>query len=196
MSSAVCDDTIGLTDMQVEFQSMAKDFAENELFPHAADWDTNHTFPVETLRKAAGLGFGGVFVKEDVGGSGLGRVDGAVIFEALSSGCTSTTAYVARGVLWVVCIGRIRYPSRGGGGGGGGGLGGGRRGSLPATYGVDSHIVDSHTGLSPGMCMFSLSPHSPQVPDHPQHVRLDDRFIRHRGAARAPPPIPRHTRAL
>ncbi|ETE57392.1 hypothetical protein L345_16893, partial [Ophiophagus hannah] len=52
-------------------------------------------FPVETLRKAAQLGFGGIYVKPEVGGSGLSRLDTSVIFEALSTGCVSTTAYIS-----------------------------------------------------------------------------------------------------
>lgn len=52
-------------------------------------------FPVETMRKAAELGFGGIYVQPDVGGSGLSRLDTSVIFEALSTGCVSTTAYIS-----------------------------------------------------------------------------------------------------
>ena len=52
-------------------------------------------FPVDVCRKAAGLGFGGVYVREDVGGSGLSRLDATVIFEALATGCVSTTAYLS-----------------------------------------------------------------------------------------------------
>ena len=52
-------------------------------------------FPVETMRKAAQLGFGGIYVQPDVGGSGLSRLDTSVIFEALSTGCVSTTAYIS-----------------------------------------------------------------------------------------------------
>lgn len=52
-------------------------------------------FPVEALRKAAQLGFGGIYVRPDVGGSGLSRLDTSIIFEALSTGCVSTTAYIS-----------------------------------------------------------------------------------------------------
>lgn len=52
-------------------------------------------FPVETMRKAAQLGFGGIYVQPDVGGSGLSRLDTSIIFEALSTGCVSTTAYIS-----------------------------------------------------------------------------------------------------
>lgn len=83
-----------MNEQQLEFQAVATDFAQKEMEPHAEKWDQHKIFPVETLRKAAALGFGGVYVKEDVGGSGLGRKDAAVIFEALSTGCVSTTAYL------------------------------------------------------------------------------------------------------
>ena len=64
------------------------------MLPHAADWDANHHFPKDVLRKAAELGFGGVYVRDDVGGSGLGRMDAAIIFEAMATSCVSTTAYL------------------------------------------------------------------------------------------------------
>lgn len=56
---------------------------------------SQEVFPVETMRKAAQLGFGGIYVQPDVGGSGLSRLDTSVIFEALSTGCASTTAYIS-----------------------------------------------------------------------------------------------------
>lgn len=58
----------------------------HNLRPQAAKWDAEGVFPVETLKQAAGLGFGAVFVKEDVGGSGLSRLEGSVVFEALAAG--------------------------------------------------------------------------------------------------------------
>jgi len=88
------DATVGLNDQQKEFQQVALDFAKKELEPYAEKWDSEHFFPKDTIRKAAGLGFGGIYVKDDVGGAGLGRKDAAVIFEAMSTGCVSTTAYL------------------------------------------------------------------------------------------------------
>ncbi|XP_070826518.1 isobutyryl-CoA dehydrogenase, mitochondrial [Chaetodon trifascialis] len=85
----------GLTDEQKEFQKVAFDFAANEMAPHMAEWDQKEVFPVETMQKAAQLGFGGIYVQPDVGGSGLSRLDTSVIFEALSTGCVSTTAYIS-----------------------------------------------------------------------------------------------------
>src|SRR3954462_11680733 len=84
-----------LTDEQRAFQSTARQFARDEMAPHARDWDENETFPVETLRKAAALGFGGIYVKDDVGGSALTRLDATIIFEELAQGCTSTAAYIS-----------------------------------------------------------------------------------------------------
>jgi alkylation response protein AidB-like acyl-CoA dehydrogenase len=84
-----------LTEDQRAFQATARSFAHDEMMPHARDWDENATFPVEALRKAAALGFGGIYVKEDVGGSALTRLDAALIFEELAQGCTSTAAYIS-----------------------------------------------------------------------------------------------------
>jgi alkylation response protein AidB-like acyl-CoA dehydrogenase len=74
---------------------MARQFAVDQMAPHAADWDAQHIFPVDTLREAATLGFGGIYVRDDVGGSGLGRLDATIIFEELASACSSTAAYIS-----------------------------------------------------------------------------------------------------
>src|SRR5664280_3898085 len=84
-----------LTEEQRAFQATARQFARDEMMPHARDWDEGEIFPVEALRKAAALGFGGITVKEDVGGSALSRLDAALIFEELAQGCTSTAAYIS-----------------------------------------------------------------------------------------------------
>jgi alkylation response protein AidB-like acyl-CoA dehydrogenase len=84
-----------LTEEQRAFQSTAREFARDEMMPQARDWDENEVFPVQSLRKAAALGFGGIYVKEDVGGSALTRLDAALIFEELAQGCTSTAAYIS-----------------------------------------------------------------------------------------------------
>jgi alkylation response protein AidB-like acyl-CoA dehydrogenase len=80
---------------QDAFQSAARDFAQGEMAPHAARWDEESIFPEETLRKAAELGFAGIYVKSDVGGSELGRLDAALIFEELAWACPSTAAYIS-----------------------------------------------------------------------------------------------------
>jgi alkylation response protein AidB-like acyl-CoA dehydrogenase len=77
------------------FQAVARNFARAEMMPFAREWDEHEIFPVETLRKAAALGFGGIYVKDDVGGSALDRTDATIIFEELAQGCTSTSAYMS-----------------------------------------------------------------------------------------------------
>lgn len=84
-----------LTEEQRAFQTLARDFARERMMPFARAWDEDEIFPVETLRQAAALGFGGICVKDDVGGSALSRLDAAIIFEELAQGCTSTAAYLS-----------------------------------------------------------------------------------------------------
>jgi hypothetical protein len=84
-----------LTDDQIAIQETARRFAEDELAPNAALWDEQKRFPVDVIRKSAELGLAGIYAREDVGGSGLGRLDAALIFEALSAGCVSTAAYIS-----------------------------------------------------------------------------------------------------
>ncbi|RAH98736.1 acyl-CoA dehydrogenase [Acuticoccus sediminis] len=84
-----------LTEEQAAIKDLAADFARTEIAPRAADWDRDHTFPVDVLRRAAALGFGGIVVGEAHGGSGLTRLDGAIIFEELARACPSTAAYIS-----------------------------------------------------------------------------------------------------
>ena len=93
-----------LSDDQRALQEVARDFAAKELAPHAEAWDADCVFPVETLRRAAGLGFAGLYVAEDVGGSGLARLDAAILFEELATACASTAAYLSihNMVAWMV----------------------------------------------------------------------------------------------
>ena len=84
-----------LSEDQRAFQATARQFAREAMMPNARDWDETSTFPVPELRKAAELGFGGIYVKDDVGGTGLTRLDATVIFEELAQGCTSTAAYIS-----------------------------------------------------------------------------------------------------
>ena len=91
-------------DDQLAIKDMAKGFSETELMPYAADWDQNEIFPVETLKKAAELGLAAIYVNESHGGSGLSRLDAAIIFEELSRGCVSTAAYISihNMVTWMI----------------------------------------------------------------------------------------------
>lgn len=93
-----------LTEEQQHFKQSAREFAENELTPFAAEWDEKHIFPIPTLRKAAKLGFAALYVREDVGGTQLSRLDSAIIFEELAAGCVSTAAYLSvhNMVSWLI----------------------------------------------------------------------------------------------
>lgn len=84
-----------LTEDQIAIREMAQDFAAETLAPHAARWDEEKHFPVEEMRAAAALGMGGIYIQDDVGGSGLTRLDAALIFEALSTGCPTVAAYIS-----------------------------------------------------------------------------------------------------
>ena len=84
-----------LSEEQIAFYDMAKDFAIKKMAPNAEKWDEEKIFPVDTLRELAELGFGGIYVNPDLGGSGLSRLDSTLIFESLSHGCTSTAAFLS-----------------------------------------------------------------------------------------------------
>ena len=84
-----------LTDDQRAIQEAAARFTADRITPFAAGWDEHHTFPVETIREAAALGFGGIYVSEAGGGIGLGRLEAALIMEAMAYGCPSTSAFIS-----------------------------------------------------------------------------------------------------
>ena len=80
---------------QTAIWDAARDFALAEMAPHSARWDEEHHFPVEVMRHAATLGFAGLYVREDVGGSALSRLDATLVFEALSYGDVTTAAFIS-----------------------------------------------------------------------------------------------------
>ena len=80
---------------QIALRDMARAFADEVFAPNALAWDEAKHFPVAEMRKAAGLGMGGVYIAEDVGGSGLSRLAATLIFEALSTGCPAVAAYMS-----------------------------------------------------------------------------------------------------
>jgi len=84
-----------LTDDQRAIEDAARAFAAAELAPHSARWDEEKHFPVDVLRKAAELGFAGLYVQEDVGGSALSRLDASIVFEQLSYGDVTTAAFLS-----------------------------------------------------------------------------------------------------
>lgn len=84
-----------LSQDQQAMQEMVRDFAENEIAPYAGEWDEKHIFPIETLRKAAALGLAGIYVRGDVGGSDLSRLDSVMIIEELATACPTTASYLS-----------------------------------------------------------------------------------------------------
>ena len=84
-----------LTDEQRQIQEMARQFTADAITPHAGEWDEKHIFPRDTIREAAELGFGAIYVSEESGGIGLGRLEAALIMEAMAYGCPSTSAFIS-----------------------------------------------------------------------------------------------------
>src|SRR5204863_7901745 len=84
-----------LTDDQLQIQDMARKFTADAITPFAAEWDEKHIFPKDTIRMAAELGFGAIYVSEESGGIGLGRLEAALIMEAMAYGCPSTSAFIS-----------------------------------------------------------------------------------------------------
>jgi alkylation response protein AidB-like acyl-CoA dehydrogenase len=93
-----------LSEDQQAFQETARSFARDVLLPGAARWDEEKHFPEAELREAAALGFAGIYVREDIGGSGLARLDAALIFEELAAADPSTAAYLSihNMVAWMI----------------------------------------------------------------------------------------------
>ena len=93
-----------LTEDEKAINETARDFADEFLAPDAVEWDQTKHFPVDVLRKAAGLGMGGIYIGEDVGGSGLTRLDSVRIFEQLATGDPSIAAYISihNMVTWMI----------------------------------------------------------------------------------------------
>nr|CAD6595603.1 acyl-CoA dehydrogenase [Rhizobium sp. TCK] len=84
-----------LTEEQAAIRQMAQDFTREEIAPFALEWDREKHFPVETIRNAGALGMGAIYVRDDIGGTGLGRVESALIIEALASGCPAVASYIS-----------------------------------------------------------------------------------------------------
>ena len=84
-----------LNEDQRAIQEMAEAFAADRVAPNALDWDRNRHFPADVIRETGPLGFGGIYVRDDVGGSGLGRLDAVLIFEALSRACPAFSAFIS-----------------------------------------------------------------------------------------------------
>ncbi len=104
-----------LTDDQRAIQDMARKFTADAITPHAAKWDEEHIFPRDTIKAAAQLGFSAIYVSEESGGIGLGRLEAALIMEAMAYGCPTTSAYISihNMASWMIdCFGSADLKSR------------------------------------------------------------------------------------
>jgi len=94
----------GLTEDQLAIQETARKFTADRITPYAAEWDEKHHYPVDVWKAAGELGFGAIYVSEESGGIGLGRLEAALIMEAMSYGCPATSAYISihNMVAWMI----------------------------------------------------------------------------------------------
>ena len=84
-----------LTEEQQAIFDMARDFGQDRIAPNARDWEARGTIPRDLWSDVAALGFGGLYVAEEYGGSGLSRLDGTLVFEALAMACPSVAAFLS-----------------------------------------------------------------------------------------------------
>ncbi len=84
-----------LTDDQIAIQDMARRFTAERITPFAAQWDEDHHYPVDVWKAAGELGFGSIYVSEGSGGIGLGRLEAALIMEAMAYGCPATSSFIS-----------------------------------------------------------------------------------------------------
>src|SRR5215472_12652340 len=93
-----------LNSEHIAARDMAKSFADERIAPKALQWDETEHFPVEVLRQAAALGMAAIYVREENGGSGMTRLDAALIFEALATGCPCIAAFLSihNMVAWMI----------------------------------------------------------------------------------------------
>ena len=104
-----------LTEDQIAIQDMARKFTADAITPHAAEWDEGHIFPRDTIKAAAELGFASIYVSEESGGIGLGRLEAALIMEAMAYGCPATSAFISihNMAAWMIdCFGGAELKAR------------------------------------------------------------------------------------
>ena len=104
-----------LTEEQAAIQETALTFAKERIAPHAAEWDEKSHFPVDVIRETAALGMATIYVPAEQGGSGLTRMDGALIMEALAYGCPAIAGYISihNMVAWMLAQVRLARAGRG-----------------------------------------------------------------------------------
>ncbi len=95
---AIVDSATGqfeLNEEQRAIQDMARAFAADRVAPRALEWDLQRHFPADVIRETGPLGLGGIYVRDDVGGSALGRLDAVLVFEALSAACPGFSSFIS-----------------------------------------------------------------------------------------------------
>ncbi len=108
-------DQFALTDDQIAIQDMAKKFTADAITPFAAQWDAEAHYPIDVWKAAGELGFGAIYVSEESGGTGLGRLEAALIMEAMAYGCPATSAYISihNMAAWMIdCFGNAEIKAR------------------------------------------------------------------------------------
>jgi acyl-CoA dehydrogenase len=104
-----------LTDDQTAIQDMARKFTADAITPYAAEWDEKSYYPVDVWKAAGELGFGAIYVSEESGGTGLGRLEAALIMEAMAYGCPATSAFISihNMAAWMIdCFGSAELKAR------------------------------------------------------------------------------------
>jgi acyl-CoA dehydrogenase len=104
-----------LTEDQVAIQDMARRFTADAITPYAAEWDEKSHYPVDVWKAAGDVGFGGIYVSEESGGTGLGRLEAALIMEAMAFGCPTTSAFISihNMAAWMIdCFGSADLKAR------------------------------------------------------------------------------------
>jgi acyl-CoA dehydrogenase len=104
-----------LTEDQVAIQDMARRFTADAITPYAAEWDEKSHYPVDVWKAAGDVGFGGIYVSEESGGTGLGRLEAALIMEAVAYGCPTTSAFISihNMAAWMIdCFGSADLKAR------------------------------------------------------------------------------------
>ncbi len=104
-----------LTEDQLAIQDMAQKFTADRITPHAGKWDEESHYPVDVWKAAGELGFGAIYVAEENGGIGLGRLEAALIMEAMAYGCPATSSYISihNMATWMIdCFGSAALKAR------------------------------------------------------------------------------------
>jgi alkylation response protein AidB-like acyl-CoA dehydrogenase len=104
-----------LTDDQIAIQDMARKFTADAITPFAAEWDEKSHYPVDVWKAAGELGFGAIYVSQESGGTGLGRLEAALIMEAMAYGCPTTSAFISihNMAAWMIdCFGSAELKAR------------------------------------------------------------------------------------